>query len=264
MIYLYSGTPGSGKSLHSASVIKMNLKMNRPVICNFPIVEDVKGYKNFTYCPNWNLTPDYLIKFSQEHFKGKRIKEDSIILIIDECQLLFNARDWQQCGRNKWLSFYTQHRHYGYLIILVAQFDRMIDRQIRSLIEYNFLHRKVANMGWKGFILNMLLGGKSFVCVKVWYPLNEKVGSEIFKARKSLYSIYDSYNILSVEDETKKPKTAVTVTVTEPDTPEAGGEGVPADGVPEAEKVADHRLLIGGLKIHIKNAINLVIHWLQR
>ena len=264
MIYLFSGTPGSGKSLHSARVIKMNLKMNRPVVCNFPIKDTVKGYKNFTYCPNWNLTPEYLIKFSQEYFKGKRIKEDSIILIIDECQLLFNARDWQQSGRANWLSFYTQHRHYGYLIILVTQFDRMIDRQIRSLIEYNFLHRKVANMGLKGFILNLILGGKSFVCVKVWYPLNEKVGTEIFKARKKLYSIYDSYNILTVDDEAAKKKSPVVVTVSQVDDSEPGGLGDPGDETPEAKKTADHRPLIGGLKIHIKNAINLVIHWLQR
>lgn len=37
MIYLYSGTPGSGKSLHQASDIYYDLKYNRPVITNYPI-----------------------------------------------------------------------------------------------------------------------------------------------------------------------------------------------------------------------------------
>lgn len=260
MIYLFSGTPGSGKSLHTARAIKIALRMKEPVICNFPIKEDVKGYEYFTYKPNWELTPEYLIKFSQNYFNGRRIKEDAITLVIDECQLLFNSRDWQHAGRNQWLSFYTQHRHYGYHIILICQFDRMIDRQIRCLIEYNFIHRKMSNMGWRGFILNILLGGKSFVCVKVWYPLNEKVGSEIFHARKRLYSIYDTFTILSTEDETKKDKKTIKVSVESPDESEDGDSGAPADDAPGD---ADHRLLIGGLKIHIKNAINLVNMWLR-
>ena len=37
MIYLYSGTPGSGKSLHTARVIKNTLMMGKPVIANIPI-----------------------------------------------------------------------------------------------------------------------------------------------------------------------------------------------------------------------------------
>ena len=31
MIYLYSGTPGSGKSLHTARVIRNTLMLNKPV-----------------------------------------------------------------------------------------------------------------------------------------------------------------------------------------------------------------------------------------
>ena len=83
--------------------------------------------------------------------------EDQILLVIDESQLIFNARDWQKAGREKWLSFFSQHRKYGYHIILVAQFDRMIDRQIRSLIEYEYVHRKVGNYGIKGRALHRLL-----------------------------------------------------------------------------------------------------------
>ena len=32
-------------------------------------------------------------------------------------------------------------------MILIAQFDRMLDRQIRSVIEYEHIHRKVKNIG---------------------------------------------------------------------------------------------------------------------
>lgn len=81
----------------------------------------------------------------------------------------------------------------GYHVILVAQFDRMIDRQIRSLIEYEFIHRKVSNFGLAGKIMSSVALGRLFVAVQMWYPLKEKVGSEFFVARPSLYRLYDTY-----------------------------------------------------------------------
>lgn len=193
MIFLYSGTPGSGKSLHAAQIIINGLKHKRPIICNFDIAQNVKGRQYFTYKDNEQLTPEYLMQYSRDYFKDKKIQEDKILLIIDECQMLFNAREWSVFNRKAWLKFFTTHRHYGYCIVLVAQFDRMIDRQIRSLIEYEYIHRKLSNFGWRGMMLNIIFGGKTFVAVKSWYPLKEKVGSEFFHARRKLYRIYDSY-----------------------------------------------------------------------
>ena len=199
MISLYSGTPGSGKSLHCARTIINWSRLGYPVVGNFQV--DLSKYKraDFIYCPNHEMTPDYLIKLSQDKV-GSKPKEGSILLVIDECQLLFNAREWQQNGRAQWLSFFTQHRKLGYDIILIAQFDRMIDRQIRSLIEYEFIHRKMSNFGWQGVLMSLAFGGNAFIAVKMWYPLKEKIGSEIFHARKSLYLIYDSYATFEADE----------------------------------------------------------------
>lgn len=193
MIDLYSGTPGSGKSLHVASYIYWALRRGKPVICNFDIQTRKFKRCNFTYIENHLLDPADLIARSQRYFAHKRVVEDEILLVIDECQLLFNAREWSKKGRDDWLSFFTQHRKYGFHIILIAQFDMMIDKQIRSLIEYEYVHRKVSNFGWKGWLLSLFLGGKTFVAVKVWYPLKQKVGSEFFHAHKRYYSLYDTY-----------------------------------------------------------------------
>ena len=159
MIFLYSGTPGSGKSLHAAQIIFNGLKHKRPIICNFDIAQNVIGRQYFTYKDNEQLTPEYLMQYSRDYFKDKKIQEDKILLIIDECQMLFNAREWSVFNRKAWLKFFTTHRHYGYCIVLVAQFDRMIDRQIRSLIEYEYIHRKLSNFGWRGMMLNIIFGG---------------------------------------------------------------------------------------------------------
>ena len=210
MIDLYSGTPGSGKSLYVARRIWWALRLGRPVVCNFDINLSMVDRKHpeklfFKYVSNDLLTPDKLIAFSKMWFQGGRPREDDILLIIDECQLMFNAREWAKKGRDEWLSFFTQHRKFGYHIILVAQFDRMIDRQIRSLIEYEYIHRKVSNFGWKGIMLSLVMGGNTFVAVKVWYPMSEKVDSEFFHARKKFFAIYDTFGEFAKPEDSPHP-----------------------------------------------------------
>lgn len=204
LITLYSGTPGSGKSLHTASVLYWWNRSGLPCICNFPIALDkVAGHKekHFSYVSNDRLTPQFLIEYAHDFMqKTGKVKEDSILLVIDECQLMFNARDWGRQDRSAWLSFFTMHRHLGYRIILVAQFDRMLDRQVRSLIEYEFIHRKLGNFGWKGKLITLIAFGEVFVSVKVWYPMKTKVGSELFRAKKMYYSLYDSYAMFDMPD----------------------------------------------------------------
>lgn len=201
MIYLYSGTPGSGKSLHVARVIYYTLLRNKPVICNFPInTQEVKRPERFTFVDNLDLNPEMLMSYSRQHFDGRPVREGEITLVIDECQMIFNARSWDAKGREAWNKFFTLHRHFGYDIILIAQFDRMIDRQIRSLIEYEQVHRKVTNLGWRGWLLcALMLSPTLFVSVKMWYPMKERIGSEFFKAKKKYYQLYDTYAIFETE-----------------------------------------------------------------
>lgn len=224
MISLFSGTPGSGKSLHVAKEIRDRAILGKPTIANFPT--NLIKYKraDFTYCPNDEMTPDFLIRYSQRYFQNHRFKEGAIVVVIDECQLIFNAREWQQTGRAQWLSFFTQHRKYGYNIVLIAQFDRMIDRQIRSLIEYEYIHRKASNYGIGGIIFSLVSGGNLFVAVQMWYPLKARIGSEFFHARKKYWSIYDSYATFGADEGA------------------AGGTGAPA-AVPDAPKVAERASL---------------------
>lgn len=198
MIYLYSGTPGSGKSLHQAKDIYHWLRKGRTCIANFDIdvtkIPKAKG--SFIYLDNSYLTPSNLIKYSKVYFSDHVFKEGRLRVYIDECQLLFNAREWNIGGRKEWLSFFTQHRKYGYDIYLIAQFDRMIDRQIRSLIEYEVIHRKASNFGTLGAALS-LIAGELFVAVTMWYPMHERIESTWFKAHKKYYSLYDTYNTFS-------------------------------------------------------------------
>lgn len=196
MIYLYSGTPGSGKSLHTARDILDALRVKKlPVIANFDINPDTKGYsERFTYRDNFNLNPDFLVKFSEDYFEGRKVREDKILLVIDEAQLVFNSRNWSQGQRMAWIEFFSQHRHFGYKVILIAQFDRMIDRQIRSLVEIEVNHRKMGNFGVKGLLLSLPFRGRLFLAISYYYGLKEKVGTSFLLPRKRYFRLYDSYS----------------------------------------------------------------------
>lgn len=214
MIYLYSGTPGSGKSLHVARVIVEHLRMGRPVIGNFGLaLEKLRSRRLGEYLEvdNMELTVDLLLRCSMglRALKGGRLREGYILLVIDESQILFNSRDYGRSDRRDWLSFFSQHRKLGYNVVLVAQYDRMLDRQIRALVEYEYIHRKVSNFGTVGFLLGAFFGGNLFVCVKKWYPMKEKIGSEFFIARKKYYGLYDTFTLFSAPDrdgESKGPR----------------------------------------------------------
>ena len=195
-IYLYSGTPGSGKSLHSAKDIISWFRKGQPVITNFDV--DLSPYPKakHTCVDDDDLTPDYLVEFSRNFFGGRKLTkkdEDTILLVIDECQLMFNSREYQKKDRKIWIKFFTQHRKLGYRVILIAQMDKMLDKQIRGVIEYEYIHRKLSNFGKAGKIITLFLGGETFTAVQMWYPLKLKIGSTFFRAKKKYYSLYDSY-----------------------------------------------------------------------
>lgn len=209
MLYLYTGTPGSGKSLHVASVIRRALSSSarrsqggipaHPVVANFPINPSTCGYDAFTYIPNDRLTPDFLYSFARDYWGGRPVREDTIYLVVDEAQLLFNSRDWGRGNRAEWIRFLSQHRHFGYCVIFVTQFDRMIDRQIRCLTEYEVKHRKVSSIGLKGRVVSAVALGQLFVAVYVYYGMNEKTDARFFCGRPSLYRLYDSYALFGAQ-----------------------------------------------------------------
>src|SRR5262245_10926836 len=136
MIYLYSGTPGSGKSLHTAKDIVSKLKRGDSVIANFPVdldyirstplkrvlqkviklfklKKDLKGkfersIGNYEYKDNPELTVKYLVQYAKKNHKHG--KEGQTLLIIDECSILFNPRDFQRKDRDTWIKFFQHHR----------------------------------------------------------------------------------------------------------------------------------------------------------
>lgn len=189
--------------MHIARVIQRHLRQGKMVVANFPVALDVvqghrKNIGRYVYIPNDRLTPTALIDLARDYFDGKKFREGEIILVIDECQLLYNARDWQKKGRDVWLAYYSQHRKYGYDVYLIAQYDGMVDKQIRAVVEYEVRHRKVSNYGIAGCIFSLLTAGNMHIAVRYWYPVQQYIDTDIYRADKRLYRLYDTWHDFGV------------------------------------------------------------------
>lgn len=206
MISLYSGTPGSGKSLHASRDIITWCKRGKGVICNFPVtMAKVKKAKTTpVYMDNSELTVKALTEYARKHHKIG--KEGQTLVVIDEAQVKFNSRDYSKKDRMEWVVFFTQHRKYGFDFILIAQYDRMLDRQIRCLIENEYKHRKLNNYGFGGGLITLLTFGRSwFISIEYWYGGNKlKLSEEVFMYRKLYGTIYDTFALFSDDGEQVK------------------------------------------------------------
>lgn len=195
MITLYTGTPGAGKSLHLIELILKCLRLKRYVISNFPITinekEKRKGWEDrFFYWTNEQITVESLINFAIDTDMIEKCKESQCLVCIDEAGGRFNCREYGSKDRAEWIDFFSQHRKLGFDFVLVAQNDRMLDRQIRAFIETEKKHRKVNNFG-----PFFLLPFPVFCCVEWWYTARQRVGAEWFLYHKKIANRYDSMKL---------------------------------------------------------------------
>lgn len=202
MIEVYSGTPGSGKSLHAANEVRfqLNRRTPRPVLANFELASSapVKRPDLFRFVRNEDITPSLLKTFADDFWSKNDIpfREEYITLVLDECQLIFNSRLWAQSDRLSFLEFLSQSRKYGYHIILIAQNINMIDNQFRMLCEFDVNHRNVRFLPGVGGFLGLVTGNRAFLTVTYLIQNGknkERVGSHWYISSDRDRAMYDSY-----------------------------------------------------------------------
>ena len=198
-IWLYTGTPGSGKSYHAAKDIVSRLKRTGGLICNFPVNEDFVPEKRLKshveYWDNSELTAKRLVEYAlQRHKLGV---EGQTLVVIDECQILFNCRDFGRKDRTAWVTLFSQHRKLGFNFVLITQNDRMLDKQIRALVETEIRHRKLNNYGFGGLLISLTCQ-TWFVAIEYWYGGNKlMLGKQLFRYNKKYAKVYDSYKLFT-------------------------------------------------------------------
>lgn len=211
MITLYSGNTGSGKTLHAMRDIILADRDDNPIVVNFEInLKYIENKDHVFMVENADLTPQFLQKFAQDYWSamGERVEEDRILLIIDECQLIFNTRSWTQNFKAGWGGFFSQHRKMGYHIILITQNHEFIDKQIRTLIEFEFKHRKISNGGPFGVFLSLLFGSR-FLVKKEWYSVRSMgkgaaLGWKFLPIYGRCYKLYDTFKTWDAVPQTEK------------------------------------------------------------
>lgn len=219
MIYMYTGVPGSSKSLHIASEICYYLKKGRNVIANIyfndSLLKNCKG--NFIQLSNSDLMKNAFLKvpkfashdkeafsyilglynfaqnFHKRDSRGDFI-EHQTLLIIDEAQIIFNPRKWNNSDRIPWIEFFTIHRHLGYDVILASQNEKNIDKQIFRIVQTLCEHRNIKNYKFLGRIFAFFCGGNLFVHIYRYNGMSKKdshIKSRWFVGR-SYYKYYRS------------------------------------------------------------------------
>lgn len=166
MIDVRQGTPGSGKSAAAVAQAIDHLRKGGVVAANFRLTDgwaDVVAsqhpfskfssefryklaaslYERFLYIDS--LAAVYSInprKLAVGLHKDKgTYSEGAGLLILDECQLIFNSRKWDK--NFSWIEFFTQHRKLGWNVLMIAHSIEMIDSQIRPLAEYQSTFRNL-------------------------------------------------------------------------------------------------------------------------
>ncbi|TEB13556.1 Zonular occludens toxin (Zot) [Pelotomaculum sp. FP] len=198
MIYLYEGPVGSGKSYHALAkgIGKIYARTNNLVYSNFPVKfsnKDIKKGidKRWYFYSDEEMNPDFFV--AESFRKGFFGKEGYALLIIDEAGVYFNSRDWQIAGdkRKEWIKFFNVFsRKCGYDVVLVAQSERMVDRQVRAAMEYRVKHVKLRNYKWFA-----LLPWQVFVAVNYWQGGNFRGNASMIWFNPFIAKRYDSMRL---------------------------------------------------------------------
>ena len=201
MVESYLGTPGSGKSLHAAKDIVEALQLGRLVITNFPV--NTKGLRihkksRLVTLDNQSIkySPNLIECACRNYFEiyGKR----KVLIILDECQLLFDSRKWNAPGRDDWNYFFSQHRKICGIeskIILITQNEKAIDKRIVPQAEYFYLHTNLKYGNNVEILISMFFGFNLFKYKKIWRSGKDTVQVSAFRGKKKLFKLYDTFMI---------------------------------------------------------------------
>lgn len=218
MITIFQGTLGSGKSasmvvnlvdhLLSGGVAAANFRLipgwaeklaKMKLLCRLglkdwrPIADDLES--RFTvvntleevWAASNELIPKATGKVAQQYEGHGR-------LYLDECQLIFNSREW--ASNKDWIHFFSQSRKLKWDVILVAHNINMIDKQIRPFIEFETRFRDMRKIKFMGFIPLSLPSVPMFLAITRYAGISAGAGEiykrDVYPLQKHISMLYDS------------------------------------------------------------------------
>lgn len=188
MLYLYTGVPGAGKTLYAVSnLLKRKDFKGRPIF--------VDGIKDLDHDKiNYFDIPE-----GESIQTWPKWAPPGAIIVVDECQRIFRPRP-SGSKVPDYVAELETHRHRGLDFILITQHPRLIDINLRSLIEHH-THLSKTNLGIRRK-LEWTTGGAKDPESRT--NIKEALVS-VYKLDKSAYGLYKSAEV-HTKIRTKKSK----------------------------------------------------------
>lgn len=201
-VYGIEGTPGSGKTLYAISeFILPALKSGIPIYHNIEGLDPVKLAVLADVEPfvSESLIRSYVDDDGQENTTEavrnfySKIPHKETLLIIDEAQNYFSARDFKEKFSSDLIPYLSRHRHYGHTVVWITQQREAVDITFRRQTQYMYRLERLENFGLKNSSrLKMYEGWDSM--------LVPPFASKNFFFPKQLYGVYKSYVSNKIEE----------------------------------------------------------------
>lgn len=161
MVLLFSGKPGSGKTLSAVRYLARDKR--KTIFSNVKV--DIPGKNVYVFSP--------------KNYREIRNLRDGIVF-VDEANFVFSSRFWRNIPRDI-LQFWAMHRKYGVDLIITSHSLKRVDIVLRELVSYDIHCRMIGAL-----------------CVNVWYDVDygDKVKTVLFYGPK-YFHMYDTLQIVN-------------------------------------------------------------------
>jgi RecA/RadA recombinase len=202
VIRLVTGPPGNGKSFYAVRATANALMEKKVVATNVELRDDWVEYianrdpflitnryarrKWFREAPGRYHYTDDLEELFSIRLRGNR--EGRGLAVLDEAHNWMNARSWSAEDRKQIVRWFSQHRKLGFDVVLIAQDQAMLDKQVRDLFEYHVAVRNLRKARMMGV---PIVPCNMFLAVWQWHAATRViVKREVFRLswRKNLYN----------------------------------------------------------------------------
>lgn len=205
-IYAITGNLGSGKSLVSVGRIQEYLLQGRKVATNLNLnLEKLltpRSKNTYVRLPDFPSRDDFeLLGLGNESTDEKH----NGLLVLDECGVFFNSREWADKGRQSAIAWLLHSRKKGWDVIFIVQNIELIDKQIRvSMLEHVGVCKRLDRykIPFVGSLLDALglpsRPPRMHVCsIKYGISQHAPVVDRWIYRGANLYSSYDTRQIFS-------------------------------------------------------------------
>lgn len=197
MIYAICGTPGSFKSCYAVeNFVLPALKKGRKVFTN------IEGLSPAYIATYYNLDPisveenlnilgrvyDDDGSYHEDRDKIRRFYEDlplNALVIIDEAQNYFSARDFKEGFSSDLIPWLTKHRHLGNDVVWITQNVESVDITFRRNTHLTYALRRAENLGMKNASFNYIFDRADLE--------RRHLARKIYRPDPTIFKLYSSY-----------------------------------------------------------------------